>query len=179
MERYYTIKEVEQLLGVTSRTIYHWKSKGKIKFLKVGKKSVISKEDVEVLKKVARTKTPDNDKKFYTIKELTEELGVVSITVINWNKRGLIRFEKNGNKNIIPVEDVIKLKKDLGYDVTEEYYTVREFSEIYRASTRNLNTWAKEGKIKFHTVRGKHAIFKKDIPEILDAIKLEVRKNLK
>lgn len=180
MQKYYTVAEVQELLGITSRSIYYWKNKGLIKFLKVGKKSVISQFDFDKLKKQTKSKILENGTNFYTIKKLAMDLDITETTVSNWQKRGLISYIENGNGKLIPAEDVDKIKKELGYDLdVNEYYTVKEFSRIYRASIRSLNTWAKEGKIKYHTVRGKHAILKRDADKILESVKIDMSNSLK
>lgn len=43
----YTLKEIEELLQVTRRTIYNWIKDGKLKAFKVGKGWRVSKEALE------------------------------------------------------------------------------------------------------------------------------------
>ena len=43
----YTTKELKEMLGVSTRTIYRWIQEGKIRSLKVNKKHIFLKEDLE------------------------------------------------------------------------------------------------------------------------------------
>ncbi len=43
----YTLKEVEEILSVTRKTIYNWLKSGKLKAVKVGRQWRVKKEDLE------------------------------------------------------------------------------------------------------------------------------------
>lgn len=47
MDKYYTIKEVAEMLKVTERSIHYWKKDGKIKFVKVGRNVRVSETELK------------------------------------------------------------------------------------------------------------------------------------
>lgn len=169
ISEYLTKVELARVLNVSHSTIIRWISEGKVPFIEIGKKTLIPKEAIPLIKKNIGYINTDE---YMGLKEFLDFFKISHETYLNWIKRGWVKTSvQYGKKTYIPLDSIDDIKKLSGYVNEEEYIELKQLSSILSVSPEKILRFIKSGKlINCHLYKNKYFFKSDSIEDIKQSI---------
>ncbi len=154
-EKYLTIRQAAEYLGVSIDTLRRWDKQGKLHSVRLDDKNrSYLRSDLESFRSSS----------LLSISQAAKELGVSTSTLRRWEKRGLITSTRDANNERvytrISLEPLRQAPQEAAILLAESrYITISQAASYLGVSKDTLRRWDTTGKLASHRLDGKNRFY--------------------